>query len=212
MSSRLGRVALWTLAGALVVLCARRLAYAVSPDPTARLLELRAGGPEVPTFAFVFLALGAAVAIAVCWLAALGVRERAMLERRVLTAPRPRLRIGRTVLHALGLAIATSLAGGLLEAYIHWRAGLGWHGLHCLVGPVHRDLLPFEAALSFIAAAILAAAQHVAAWMRRTFALLRAVRSARRLRVPSLHIPPFDAPRRILCPAAGTPRAPPARS
>jgi hypothetical protein len=212
MRTRLGRAALWTLAGSLVVLCARWLAYAVSPDPTARLLELRAGGPGVPTFAFVFLALGAAIAITVCWLAAFGVRERALLERRTLTASPPRLRIGRTLLHALGLAIATSLAGGLLEAYIHWRAGLGWHGLHCVVGPVHRDLLPFEAALSFIAAAIVAAAQHVVAWMRRTFALLRAVPSARRLHVPSVHIPAFDLPRTILCRAAGTPRAPPALS
>jgi hypothetical protein len=212
MSSRLVRAAPWTLAGALVVFCARWLAYAVSPDPTARLLELRAGGPEVPTFAFVFLSLGAAVAIAVCWLAAFGVRERALLERRTLTASPPRLRIGRTLLHAVGLAIATSLSGGLLEAYIHWRAGLGWHGLHCLVGPVHRDLLPFEAALSFIAAAIVAAAQHVVAWMRRTFALLRSVPPARRPHVPSPHFPAFVPPRRILCLAAGTPRAPPAFS
>lgn len=212
MRSRLGRAALWALAGVLVVLCARWLAYALSPSPAARLLERRAGGPGVPTIAFVCLALGAAVAIAVCWLAALGVRERALLERRLLTALPPRLRIGRTLLHTLGLAIATSLAGGLLEAYIHWRAGLGWHGLHCVVGPVHRDLLPFEAALSFIAAAILAAAQHVVAWMRRTFALLRGVPSARRLHVPPVHIPAFDPPRRILCPRAGTPRAPPALS
>jgi hypothetical protein len=212
MRARLGRGALWALAGALVVLCARWLAYAVSPDPTARLLERRAGGPGVPTIAFVFLALAAAVAIAVCWLAALGVRERALLERRTLTASPPPLRIGRTLLHTLGLAIATSLTGGLLEAYIHWRAGLGWHGLHCLVGPVHRDLLPFEAAFSFIVAAILAAAQHVVAWMRRTFALLRAVPFARRLHVPPVHIPAFDPPRRILCLAAGTPRAPPAHS
>ena len=212
MSSRLGRAALWTLAGALVVLCARWLAYAVSPDPTARLLEHRAGGPGVPTFAFVFLAVCAAVAVTVCWLAALAVRERALLERRLLTAPAPRFRIGRTLLHAIALTIATSLTGGLLEAYIHWRAGLGWHGLHCIVGPVHRDLLPFEAAFSFIAAAILAAAEHVVAWMGRTFALLRAVPSARTLHIPPVHIPAFDLPRRILCPAAGTPRGPPALS
>jgi hypothetical protein len=196
----------------LVVICARWIAYAASPDPTARLLERRAGGPGVPAIAFVCLALGAAVAIAVCWLAAFGVRERALLERRMLGAPPPRLRVGRTFLLALGLAIVTSLAGGLFEAYIHWRAGLGWHGLHCLVGPVHRDLVSFEAALSFIAAAILAAGQHVVAWMRRTFALLRAVPSARRLHVPSVHIPAFNPPRTILCPAAGMPRAPPALS
>jgi hypothetical protein len=152
------------------------------------------------------------LAIAVCWLAALGVRERALLERRLLTAPPPRLRLGRTIVQALALALVTSLAGGLLEAYIHWRAGLGWHGPHCLLGPVHRDLLPFEGAFSFVAAAIIAAAGHVAAWMRRTFALLRGLPSARRVHVSSVRIPALDPPPTILCPASGAPRAPPAFS
>jgi hypothetical protein len=212
MTIRLGRVGLWALAGALVVLCARQLAYAVSPDPVARLLEHRAGGPGLPSTALVVLALAAGLAIALCWLAALGVRERALLERRLLTAPPPQLRIGRTVLHALTLALAAALAGGLLEAYIHWRAGLGWHGLHCLVGPVHRDLLPFEGAFSFVAAALIAAAGHVVAWMRRTFALLRGLPSARRVRAASVRVPALDLPRTILCPASGAPRAPPAFS
>ena len=47
--------------------------------------------------------------------------------------------------------------------------------MHCVFGPVHRDLLPIATSLSFVAAALLAAAEHVARWMRRTFALLRAV-------------------------------------
>jgi hypothetical protein len=212
MKSRLCGGAVWAVAGALVVLCARWLAYAVVPSPTARLLEQRAGGPGLPGIALVSLSLGAGIAIAISWLAALGIRERALLEQRVLTAAPPRLRGGRVLAQALALAVSTSLAGGLLEAYIHWRAGLGWHGLHCVLGPVHRDLLPFEGALSFIAAAVLAAGAHVAAWMRRTFALLRALPSPRRLHVPlsTVYVP--DVPRRNLCRAAGTPRAPPALS
>jgi hypothetical protein len=212
MRGRFRGAALWALAGALVVLCARWLAYAVTPSPAARVLEKQAGGPGLPAIALVSLTLGAGIAITICWLAALGIRERALLERRVLTAPPPRLRVGRTLGHALVLAVATSVAGGLLEAYIHWRSGLGWHGLHCLFGPVHRNLLPFEAAFSLIAASLLAAGRHVAVWMRRTFALLRALPPARRLPVPVPRVHVLDVPRTILRPAAGAPRAPPARS
>jgi hypothetical protein len=39
---------------------------------------------------------------------------------------------------------------------------------------VHRDLIPFEAGLSLLAAAILAALRHISIWMRRTFARLAA--------------------------------------
>jgi hypothetical protein len=211
MRHRFETVTLWAVAGALVVLCARSLGYAVSPSPAARLLEHRAGGPGLPVLALVSLTLGAALAIAICWLAALGVRERALLERKVLATPPPHLRVGRVLAQSLGLAVCTSLAGGMLEAYIHWRAGLGWHGLHCVLGPVHRDLLPFEAALSLIAAAVLAAAAHVIAWMRRTFARLRALPFARRAQAPS-PVRLRDVPRTIFCAAAGTPRAPPALS
>jgi hypothetical protein len=163
----------WIVAGALVVLLGRTIGYAVAPSPLAHLYARRAGGPSLPLIALVALAVGFAVAAAICWLAALGVRERRLLERRVLATPPPRLRPGRIVLHALALWLVCAPASGLLEAWIHWRAGLGWHGLHCLVGPVHRDLLPIVAALSLVAAALLAALEHVLAWMRRTFALLR---------------------------------------
>lgn len=156
-------------AAGLVILLARSLAYATEPGPAARVLEHRAGGPALPVLALVTLALAVSVAVAVCWLAALGVRERALLERRSFAA----FRIRRLLALALTLAVVTSLGGGLLEAYIHWRAGLGWHGLHCMLGPVHRDLLPFEGGLSLVAAALIAAAQHVVAWMKRTFARLR---------------------------------------
>ena len=154
----------------LVVLLARTLAYAAVPGPSARFLAQRAGGPTLPVLALVALGVGAVLAVIVCWLVAVAVRERALLERRDAEA----FAIARSCALALGLTITTCLAGGLFEGYLHWRAGLGWHGLHCLVGPVHRDLIPFEAGLSLVAAAILAAARHVAIWMRRTFARLAA--------------------------------------
>ena len=163
-----------TLIGAgtvlIVVLLARSLAYAAVPGPSAQFLARQAGGPAVPAVALVALGLGAALALAVCSLVAVAVRERALVERR---AAEP-FAIARTLALAGALTLATCLVGGLFEAYLHWRAGLGWHGLHCLLGPVHRNLLPFEAGLSFVAAALLAGARHVARWMRRAFARLAA--------------------------------------
>jgi hypothetical protein len=164
------RVFIGVVSGTLVVLAARSLAYAAEPSASARFLAQRAGGPSFPALALAVLTFAFALAVAVCWLAALAVRERASIERR---AAEP-FGVARALAAALALTVVTSFAGGLLEAYIHWRAGLGWHGLHCLLGPVHRDLLPFESGLSFVAASILAAARHVAAWMRRTFARLAA--------------------------------------
>jgi hypothetical protein len=170
---------------AVVVMLARSIAYALAPSPAARVLEQRAGGPALPVLTLVALALGLSFAIAICWLAAFGVRERELLERRVLAAPPPRFRPARTLALALVLAVVTSVAGGLLEAYLHWRAGLGWHGVQCVFGPVHRDLLPIATSLSLVAAALLAAAEHAVAWMRRTFALLRPVPGLSWLRAPS---------------------------
>src|SRR5439155_9396775 len=154
--------------------------------------------------ALVSLALGASIAIAICWLAAIGVRERALLERRTLTAPARPLRVGRALALGAALSVATSSAGGLLEAYLHWRAGLGWHGLHCLVGPVHRDAGPILGALSLLAVATHGAVEHLVAWARRLVALIAArlprLRGAGRVfsstaRLRSLRVRSAAAPR-----------------
>jgi hypothetical protein len=189
----------------LVVLLARTLAYATVPGPSARFLAHRAGGPTLPVLAVIVVGVGAVLAVTVCWLVGVAVRERALLERRDAEP----FAVAGTCLLAVGLTLTTSLAGGLLEAYLHWRAGLGWHGLHCLVGPVHRDLIPFEAGLSLLAAAILAAARHVAIWMRRTFARL----AAQVLPLPFVESPVFGDSTTLLAAlriGAASARAPPA--
>ncbi len=109
--TRTARAVLWIGIASIVVLPARVVAYAVQPSVTARLLEHEAGGPALPTLVLSSLALGAAFAITICWLAALGVRERALLERRALEAPVRPLPVGRTIVLALALSVATSLAG-----------------------------------------------------------------------------------------------------
>ena len=198
MTSRAVKPFSWIVAGTLVVLLTRSIAYAIAPSSAARVLEHRAGGPALPVLTLVALALGGSLAVAICWLAAFGVRERALLDPRTLAS-------------AIILAVITSVAGGLFEAYLHWRAGLGWHGVQCVFGPVHRDLLPIATALSFVAAALLAAAEHVAAWMRRTFALLRALPPAL-LRAAGGSGVLVDAPRVAFHCCVGRPRGPPAFS
>jgi hypothetical protein len=163
----------WCVVAALVVLTARVLAYALVPGQTTISLELghSLGGPRLLVVASAALGVATAVSVAAVWLAAVAVRERLALERAIVVAP-PRIRMLRLAGRFVALFAATSLAFALLESYLHWRAGLGWHGLHCLVGPVHRDALPLLAALSLVAAALAEAAQHLVAWARRTLARL----------------------------------------
>ncbi|TML52157.1 MAG: hypothetical protein E6G15_11395 [Actinobacteria bacterium] len=54
----------------------------------------------------------------------------------------------------------------MFESYLHWRAGIGFHGLSCLVGPVHRNAIPILGALALAAAALAEAGSHLLAWMR----------------------------------------------
>jgi len=196
------RAACWTGAGILVILAARALAYALSPSPLARTFAHQAGGPALPIVVAAALVLGVALAAAVVALAALGVRERALLE----SAEAPRLRIRRLGARAVALFLAAGLGFAALESWLHWQAGLGWHGLACLSGPAHRNAIPLLAAFSLIAAALAASLEHVLAWMRRTIASLR-VRFAP-IPLPLIFAPVEAFPARISCVALGA-RGPP---
>ena len=107
---------------------------------------------------------------AVLWLASTAVRERHAARSRAGSPPS--LRLATIAGTALFLSAATSLVFAAVESYVHWRAGLGVHGLQCLIGPEHRDALPLLAALSVIAAACHGALAHLLGWMRETLALL----------------------------------------
>jgi hypothetical protein len=185
LDMKLMRAAAWLGGGALVVLAARAVVYALSPSPLAQAFEHKVGGPGLPFVIAAGALLGVGLAAAIVGLAALGVRERALLAE----APPPALRLRRLALRAVALFVTTSLGFALFESWQHWRAGLGWHGLHCLTGPVHRNALPILAALSLVAAALAAALEHVLAWMRRTIARLRA-------RLEPIALPVVFAPRR----------------
>ncbi len=173
MKAILRIASLWLAVGALVVLATRWIVYQLAPSPLALALQHRAGGPRLLVVAVIGLGLAFLVGAAVVSLAALAVRERGLLEGRPLLV-RPRLGLVRLVARTLVLWAATALAFALLESTIHWREGLGWHGLHCLVGPVHADAVPILLALSLVAAAVVAAVEHVLSWLRRTLARLDA--------------------------------------
>jgi hypothetical protein len=200
----------WLPIAALVVLAARSLAYALAPHSTVvgNELERQGGGPTLVVTALVALAGSAAVASAVLWIATLAVRERHLLAGR--TGEAPSLRPLHVLGAAFGLFVVTSLAFASLESYLHWRAGLGFHGLHCLIGPIHRDALPLLGSLSLLAAAAEAAARHLLRWMRRTLQALRA-RPRAQLRPPARPLPPgAEAPIRPALAGLDLARGPPA--
>src|SRR5207302_11093635 len=95
-------------------------------------LEVGLGGPQLVVVAIVALVVGVALAAATVALASLAVRERRLVEPVPVFDPPP-IRLSRVVLGAVLLGLASSTAFALLESYLHWRAGLGWHGIHCLI-------------------------------------------------------------------------------
>jgi hypothetical protein len=202
------RRAAWVATAALVVLAARTLAYALAPLPTPLAVELQraAGGPDLVVVTVCSLGLAAGIAAAVLGLAVLAVRERLALAAAPVLSP-PRVHPLRLAVRFAALFTVTSGAFALLESYLHWRAGLGWHGIQCLVGPMHRDAIPLLAGLSLVAVAVIAAADHLAAWARRTLARVRP--RARVYTIRPVSSSPRSAPRLTplasLLPARGPP-------
>jgi hypothetical protein len=152
---------------AMVVLVARTLAYALAPDPRAEALGRVTGGPRPVVVGAIALGLAGLLAGAVLWLSALGVRERHRLRS---AGDAPRLRVVPVLVRATAVAVGASLAFAAVESAIHVHEGLGFHGLHCLTGPVHENALPLIAALSLVAAALVQAVRHAYAFGQRVIA------------------------------------------
>src|SRR5262249_35921962 len=151
------------------------IVYALAPQSVllAELANNRAVGAHLTVPLVGILAASALLAATALILAVSAVRVRLQLEgRRLVLAPR--LRPGMLTARVLLLFLAASFAFAMLESYIHWREGLGWHGLHCLLGPVHRDAIPILASLSVLAVAVHGAVEHLLGWARRLFAQLAA--------------------------------------
>ncbi len=187
MTRRLFRLAGWAGVAGLVVVSGRTLAYALAPRPTLESMRLGqlAGGPSVLELTVVALGTAALLAAIVLGLATAAVRQRHLLVGEGSLRP-PAPRIAPVLVRASGLWLVTILAFAGVESWIHARAGLGFHGLHCLLGPAHRDAAPILAALSLFAAALVAAAGYLLVWLRRTLEVLRRPRlRARRPALPA---------------------------
>ena len=158
----------WIFLVALIELAARPFVYALAPRPTviAPRLQGALGGPSFAAVVFVSLGLAALLAATVLWLASMGVRERHLLSGAPGRAPV--LSVRRFALRAAGLWVASCFVFASIESYLHYRAGLGFHGVTCLVGPVHRNAVPVLGAFANLGAALASAAGHALAWVRRT--------------------------------------------
>jgi hypothetical protein len=205
------RAGVWTLFGGVVVLATRAIVYALAPSQSQLLvsLEHKTGSPQLISVVIGIALAAAALAAAVLWVAVVAVRERLALERRKLVDA-PRVRPLRLAARSLAFFLAASVAFAMLESYLHWRAGLGWHGLNCLLGPVHRDAIPLLAGLSLLAVAVHGAIEHLLAWCDRLVTLLAP-------RVPLLRgsAPIFSSrarPRSARLAPAYAPRGPPVGS
>jgi hypothetical protein len=166
------RVGVWDAITVLVVVATRWLVYALAPRSV--LLEALAhkeAGPDLTGALVGIVTLGAGIAVTVLLFAAMAVRERLALESRRLVEA-PRLALAPLAARFGALFAVSSFVFAMTESTIHWRAGLGWHGLGCLFGPVHRDAIPILAALSLLAVGVHGAIVHLLAWAQRLFAQL----------------------------------------
>jgi hypothetical protein len=203
------RTAGWAAILLMVVLVARTLAYSLAPDPRAEALGRVTGGPRPVVVAVIACVLAATFASVVLWLSALGVRERHRLRPG---GDAPRLRLVAVLGRAGALSVAAAAAFTAVESAIHVREGLGFHGLHCLAGPVHENALPLIAALSLVAAAIAEAVRHALAFGRRVAAARRGRRRVpRAARLTALAAPAAGC-RGFAPSAAPSGRGPPAPS
>jgi uncharacterized protein YcnI len=161
----------WLAILALVVLTGRSLAYALAPQtPVAAALEGATPGPR-PMLVLVGIVVAAlVVAGGALALVALAVQERS----RLAGEPAPRLDLRRAARNGVLLALAANVTFTISESLLHLEEGLGFHGAHCLFGPVHRDAAPLLIALALLAGALEAAARHLVAWLRRVACVLRA--------------------------------------
>jgi hypothetical protein len=187
------RAGIWLLIGGAVVLATRTISYALAPQSVLlAALAHGGGGPNLAAALIGAVLAAAAIAAAVLWLAVGAVRERLSLEGRRL-ARRPRLRPWLLAGRAVAFFLATSFAFAMVESTIHWRDGLGWHGLSCLVGPVHRDAIPILAGLTLVAVAVHGAIEHLLEWARRLVAQLAA--RPRAVALPFQRAAVLDRPR-----------------
>ena len=183
------RAIIWVSTAVLIVAVARQIAYALTGGSLADRLSTAGGGPGPAWVAGVALAGSAASVLVGLWLVACGVRERCALELEGWVAAPPALNAGSIGRRTLVLSIAATAAFIAFESTLHYEEGLGFHGWHCIAGPVHQNAAPIIVGLSLTAAACITAAEYVLGALRRTVALRRLSRPASSSRTPTGRTP-----------------------
>jgi hypothetical protein len=198
------------LATAVIVLVARWVAYALAAAPDPRAREVADAFPLARVAALTAVAVVAAGLVGglVLWLVAIGVRERERFAAAAAPLPRPSAQ--RFGLRAAALLAASATTFASVESYVHYRAGLGFHAVHCLSGPVHANAWPLLVALAIVGSALWEAAAVIRAYLRRGVAAAALGGLVLRRSSPA---PGAGRPRPahdLLLGARARPRAPPA--
>ena len=169
---RLRRAATWLGPVVVLELVARAVVYGLAPPGSRQAAAMgeQLGGPGFVAVLAVAAGLGIALSTGLVWLASVGVRERWELAEQRPDGPAPRVDLSRLLRRALVLTLVGWLTFAAVESIVHLEAGLGFHGLRCLIGPVHRNALPVIGGLSLVVSALVSAGRLVLAWMRRTVA------------------------------------------
>jgi hypothetical protein len=166
------RIVMWALVGVFVVSLGRWIAYALAAGTLAQKLSSQGAGARPAVVAAISLGLALAATATGLWLVAAGLRERSHLELDGWAAPSRPFRARRLVARSAALSAVTIVVFTTVESLIHYENGLGFHGWHCIAGPVHQNAAPIMIALSLMAAAVVTAVDVVLAAARRVVAQL----------------------------------------
>jgi hypothetical protein len=177
------RIVMWALVCVFVVSLGRWIAYALAAGTLAQKLSSQGAGARPAVVAAISLGLALAATATGLWLVAAGLRERSHLELDGWAAPSRPFRARRLVARSAALSAVTIVVFTTVESLIHYENGLGFHGWHCIAGPVHQNAAPIMIALSLMAAAVVTAVDAVLAAARRVVAQL--VLAARALPQPA---------------------------
>jgi hypothetical protein len=206
---RTRQLALWTLIGVIVVSLGRTIAYALAGGTVAQRLSEQGGGAQPAVVAAISLSIAVVVSATGLWLVATGLRERSRLELEGWTQAPPALPVGRLLRRAVALSAAMIVAFTVFESCLHYEEGLGFHGWHCIAGPVHQNAAPILIALSLLATAVVSAVEAVLAAARRLVAQIalgrRTQRPASTSRRPTLRWQPRSRALFALAPTRGPP-------
>jgi hypothetical protein len=166
------RILLWGLVGLFVASLGRWIAYALAAGTLAQKLSSQGAGARPAVVAAISLGLALAATGTGLWLVAAGLRERSRLELDGWAASSRPFSARQLLARSAALSAATIVVFTTVESLIHYQDGLGFHGWHCIAGPVHQNAAPIMIALSLMAAAVVAAVDAVLAAVRRVVAQL----------------------------------------